>query len=176
MPSTDNVLITKLDALYQSLFMLSLISNIYSIIIRHYHISLHGVSKPFQISTRMGLLPDANNCGLRVRRECFSRHQLQRKPLVGDRGAWCMSGCLTRCAKENVPGIHGECATRNLTFLERSPCITQWTESSFGWIMVYRLSNTKQSPEAMLTSCQCHKDKLKRNWNQNTNYPLMNTY
>ena len=38
----------------------------------------------------MGLLPDTQNRGLRMRRECrerFPRHQLQRKPLVCDRHA-----------------------------------------------------------------------------------------
>ena len=37
----------------------------------------------------MGLLPDAQNSGLRMRRECrdpFPRHRLQRKPLVSDPG------------------------------------------------------------------------------------------
>ena len=37
----------------------------------------------------MGLLPDTQICGLRVRRECrerFSRHRLQRKPLDSDTG------------------------------------------------------------------------------------------
>ena len=53
----------------------------------------------------MGLLPDTWNCGLRMRRECFPRHQLQRKPLVSNPGMhhgtcvthvpWCMSGSLT---------------------------------------------------------------------------------
>ena len=55
------------------------------------------------------------NCGLRMRRECqerFSRHRLQRKPLVSDPGMhhrtcvthvpWCMSGSLTRGGGENM--------------------------------------------------------------------------
>ena len=58
----------------------------------------------------MGLLPDTQNCGLRMRRECrerFPRHRLQRKPIIGDPGMhhgtrvthvlWCMSGSLTGC-------------------------------------------------------------------------------
>ena len=66
----------------------------------------------------LGLLPDTQNCGLRMRRECrerFPHHQLQRKPLVSDPGIhhgtcvthvpWCMSGSLTRGGGENVPGI-----------------------------------------------------------------------
>ena len=55
----------------------------------------------------MGLLPDTQNCGLRMRRECrerFPRHRLQRKPIGSDPGMhhgtcvthmpWCMSGSL----------------------------------------------------------------------------------
>ena len=37
----------------------------------------------------VGLLPDTQNCGLRMRRECrehFLRHRLQRKPLFSDPG------------------------------------------------------------------------------------------
>ena len=88
-------------------------------------------------SYTMGLLPDVYNCGLRMHRECresFSRHLLQRKLLVSDRGMhhgtcithvpWCMSGSLTRCDGENVPGIPGACATRNFTYLVRGPCRT----------------------------------------------------
>ena len=33
----------------------------------------------------------------------------------------CMSGSLTRGGGENVPGIPGACATRNFTYLARSP-------------------------------------------------------
>ena len=42
-----------------------------------------------QTDDRMGLLPDMQNCGLRMRRkfrEPFPRHWLQRKPLVNDPG------------------------------------------------------------------------------------------
>ena len=55
----------------------------------------------------MGLLPDTQNRGLRMRRECrerFPRHRIQRKLLVSDPGMhhgtcvthvpWCMSGSL----------------------------------------------------------------------------------
>ena len=58
----------------------------------------------------------------------FSRH---RKLLVSDPGThhgtclthvpWCMSGSLTRCCRENVPGIPGACATRNFKYLVRGP-------------------------------------------------------
>ena len=64
-------------------------------------------------------------------RERFYRHRLQRKPLVRDHGLhhgtcvmhvpWCMSGSLIRGGGENVPGIPGACATRNLTYLSRGP-------------------------------------------------------
>ena len=53
----------------------------------------------------------------RACRERFSRHRIQRKPLVSDPGMhhgtcvthvpWCMSGSLTRGGGENVPGIPG---------------------------------------------------------------------
>ena len=84
----------------------------------------------------MGLLPDTQNCGLRMRRECrerFPRHRFQRKPLVSDPGMhhgtcvkhvpWCMSESLTDGGWENVPGIPGACATRNFAYLVRGP----WT-------------------------------------------------
>ena len=77
--------------------------------------------------TDMGLLPDTQNCGLRMRleyRERFPRHRLERKPLFSDPGMhhgtcvthmpWCMSGSLTRGGGENSPGIPGACATYNL--------------------------------------------------------------
>ena len=83
----------------------------------------------------MGLLPDTQNCGLRMRRECrerFPRHRLQRKPLVSDPGmhhgtcvtdvSWCMSGSPTRSGGENVPAIPG--ATRNFMYLVRGPCLS----------------------------------------------------
>ena len=60
-------------------------------------------------SVTMGLLPDTQNCGLRMRRECrerFPRHRFQRKLLVSDPDMhhgtcvthvpWCMSGSLNR--------------------------------------------------------------------------------
>ena len=78
----------------------------------------------------MGSLPDIQNCGLRMRRECrerFPRHRLQRKQVASDPGMhhgtcvtqvpWCMSGSLSRCGGENVPGIPGACASRNFVYL-----------------------------------------------------------
>ena len=74
-----------------------------------------------------------------MRRECwehFSRHRLQRTPLVNDPDMhhgtcvthvpWCLSGSLIRGDGENVPGIPGACATRNVTYLLRGP----WCEAS----------------------------------------------
>ena len=82
----------------------------------------------------MGLLPDTQNCGLRMHQECrerFPRHRLQRKQIVSDPGMhhgtcvthvpWCMSGSLTRGVGEIVPGIPGVCATRNFAYLVRGP-------------------------------------------------------
>ena len=89
----------------------------------------------------IGLLPDTQNCGLRMCRECrerFPRHRLQRKPLVSDPGMhhgtcvthvpWCMSGSLTRGGGEHVPGIPGACASRNFAYLVRSPCTETCTD------------------------------------------------
>ena len=82
----------------------------------------------------MGLLPDTTNCRLRMRRECrerFPRHRLRGKTLVRDPDMhhgtivthvpWCMSGSLNCGGGENVPGIPVTCATRNFTYLARSP-------------------------------------------------------
>ena len=56
---------------------------------------------------------------------------LQRKPLVSEPGMhhgtcvthvpWCTSRLLARGGGENVPGIPGACAIRNVTYLARSP-------------------------------------------------------
>ena len=82
------------------------------------------------VTAWMGLLPDTQNCGLLMRREC--RHRLQRKPLISDPSmhhgtcvthvSWCMLGSLTRSGRENVPGIPGACATPNVAYLVRGPC------------------------------------------------------
>ena len=66
----------------------------------------------------MGLLPDTQNRGLRMRRGCrerFPRHLLQRKPLVSDPGKhhgtcvthvpWCMSGSLNRGSEKKFPAF-----------------------------------------------------------------------
>ena len=76
-----------------------------------------------------------------MRRECrerFPRHWLQRTPLINDPGMhhgtcvthvpWCMSGSLTSCGGEHVPGIPGACATHNFTYLARSPLRRLWQD------------------------------------------------
>ena len=85
-------------------------------------------------SNSMSLLPDTQNCGLRMRRKCrerFPRHRLQREPPDSEPGIhrgtcvthvlWCMSGSLIRGGRENVPSIPGACATHNFTYLVRGP-------------------------------------------------------
>ena len=75
----------------------------------------------------MAHLSDTYNCGLRMCRECrerFPRHRLQKKQLVSDSGMhhdtcvthvpWCMLKSPTQGRGENVTGIPGVCATRNL--------------------------------------------------------------
>ena len=70
-----------------------------------------------------------------MRRECrerFPRHLLQRKPRVSNPDMhhgtcvthvpWCISRSLTHGGGENVRGIPGACATRNVTYLVRGPC------------------------------------------------------
>ena len=74
----------------------------------------------------------------------FSRHRLQRKPLVSDCGMhhgtcvthvpWCISGSLTRGDGENVPGA---CATLNFTNLARSPCHTNPHRHSTWYFWLY---------------------------------------
>ena len=89
----------------------------------------------FRRMLSVGLLPDTQNCGLCIRRECrerFLRHLFQRKWLVNDPGMnhgpcathvpWCMSGSLARGGGEDVPGMVGACATRNFAYLVRGPC------------------------------------------------------
>ena len=66
--------------------------------------------------------------------ECWKRFPHHRKPLVSDPGMhhgmcvthvlWCMLGSLTRGGGENVPGIPGACTTRNVTYLVKSPLMT----------------------------------------------------
>ena len=85
-------------------------------------------------SVAMGLLPDTQNCRLRMRREC--RERFQRKPLVSDPGMhhgtclthvpWCMSGSLTCGDGGNVPGIPGACAPAILRIWQEAHSFRQW--------------------------------------------------
>ena len=76
----------------------------------------------------MGLLPNTQNCGLRMRREC--RERFPRIEFKGNRllaipacitAREQLMGSLTRGGGENVPGIPGACATRYCTYLARCP-------------------------------------------------------
>ena len=102
-------------------------------------------SRPLGL-TPMGLLPDTQNCGLRMRWECrerFPHQRPQRKTLVSDPGMhhgtcvthvpWCMSGSLTCGGGENVPGIPGACATRNFTNLARGPWSISHATTNASW-------------------------------------------
>ena len=76
----------------------------------------------------MGLLPDKQNCGWRMSRECrerFPRHRLQRKPLVSEPGMH-HGTCVTMHIgntnpRRGKPVIPGACATRNFAHLVRGP-------------------------------------------------------
>ena len=95
----------------------------------------------------MGLLPDTQNCGLRMRqefREPFPRH----RPLINDPDMhhgtcathvpWCMWGSLIHVGGENVPAIPGACATRNFPYLIRGPWVglsTHLLTSAWDWCL-----------------------------------------
>ena len=83
-------------------------------------ITIHGTHHLFLYDSKgfrpMGLLPDTENCGLRMRRGCrerFPRHRLQREALVSDPSMhhgtcvahvpWCMPRTLTLGGGESVP-------------------------------------------------------------------------
>ena len=113
----------------------------------HIHIYTH--ARFCHLTLAMGLLPDMLNCGLPLHGKCrerFPRLRLQRKPLVSDPGMyhgtcvthlpWCMSGSLTRSAREDAPGIPGACATRNFTYLARGPWRKGSKPVSFFWLVV----------------------------------------
>ena len=82
----------------------------------------------------MGLLPDTQNCVLRIRRECRERSPRNRGLAIPThisaraRRTW-RDACRDRYQTvsvevgggENVPGIPGACATPNFTYLVRSP-------------------------------------------------------
>ena len=104
------------------------------------------------------LMPDTYNFGLRMSPECrdrLLRYRFIRKPLVSDPSIhhgmcvtlvpWCMSESLTRGGGENVPGISGACATRNLTYLVRGPLLyhfVDWYKCSSRVFSVLIISNS----------------------------------
>ena len=99
-----------------------------NLVLHYKNIILYGLvlTRSSVMRYSMDLLPDTQNCGLRMLRKCrkrFPRHKLQRKPLDSDPGMhpWCMTGSLTRGGGENIPGA---CATRNFAYLVRGPNIT----------------------------------------------------
>ena len=110
----------------------------------------------FEKRNTMDLLPDTWNCGLCMRRECrehFTRHRLQRKPLVIDPGMhhgtcythvpWHMSGSPTRGGGENVPGIPVPCTTRNFKYLARGPFLILYY--NLCWKSVFNFYDTLNS-------------------------------
>ena len=108
-----------------------------SLLHKRYHVSKTTVHS-------MGLLPDMQNCRLRMRRGMpgtFPPSTTSKEPPVSDPGMyhdtcvthvpWCISGSLTRGGTEKVPGILGACATRNFAYLARGP----WCVQMIGYIM-----------------------------------------
>ena len=73
-----------------------------------------------------GLLPDTQNCGLCMRRECrerFPRHRGLAIPTCITARVWRNQVVTFEVSgRENVPGIPGACATRNFTYLARGLC------------------------------------------------------
>ena len=72
----------------------------------------------------MGILPDTQNYGLCMHRECrgrFPRHRLQRKPLVNDPGVHHVMhvGIANPRWRGKRSGIHDTSATRNFMYLVR---------------------------------------------------------
>ena len=86
------------------------------------------------ITMGMGLLPDMQNCSLRMPQECWERfphHRLQMKPQVNDPSmhhGTCVNTCRDACRDryppvtwENIPCIPSACATHNFTYQVRGP-------------------------------------------------------
>ena len=88
----------------------------------------------------MGLLPDTQNYGLRMRRECRERLPLGDSDMhhgtCVTHVLWCMTGSLTsgfiwnRCAGKTFPT--GACATREFAYLVRGP-FGQYGQYSLHW-------------------------------------------
>ena len=98
----------------------------------------------------MGHLPDTQNCGLRMGRECrerFPRHRLQRNPLISDPGmyhgtwvkhvSWCMPGSLTRGSGEKR-SRHSR-RMRNLQFYvsDKGPMGASFESFNLDYCVVY---------------------------------------
>ena len=103
----------------------------------------------------MGLLPDTQNCALRMRRECrerFPRRWLQRKPIVSYPGLhhgtcvthmpWCMSGSLTRGGGENSSRHSQRMRNPQFYVSGKRPKVVIWTSWShavaWDWYPVIR--------------------------------------
>ena len=80
----------------------------------------------------MGLLPDKQNCGLRMHRECrerFPRHRELATCITARASRTCRDAWRDRSlavsfvfgSGKNVPGIPGACATHNFAYLVRGP-------------------------------------------------------
>ena len=130
---------------------------------------------------QMSLLPDMQNCGLRMCRGCrvrFPRHRLQRKLLISDPGLhcgtcvthapWYMSGSLTHGGRENVPGIPGACATCNFVYLIRGPWLP--------WFKVLDMHNSFISLFVNLNQIQHHFDYVKKRWSRHSSTLYINRY
>ena len=102
-------------------------------------------SPPLHTAVVMSLLSDTENCGLRMRRECWERfphHRGLAIPTCIAARAWrtCPDACRDRKLAvsfefvdgENVPGIPGAWATRNFTYLVRGPCCARWRHDKWG--------------------------------------------
>ena len=85
------------------------------------------------VAVTMGLLPDTENCALRMHRgyrERFPCHRMLAIPTCITARAWrtCPDACRVSSevgGGENVPGIPGACATCNFLYLVRGP-YTGW--------------------------------------------------
>ena len=121
------------------------------------------IATPAWLPANMGLLPDMKYCRLCMRRECresFPRCRLQSKSLVSNprmhhgtlvsHVPWCMSGSLTSDGGENVPGIPGACATRDISYLVRSPCLDSLHKALSLWR--YKQPRTKKPTSCGLDS------------------------
>ena len=93
----------------------------------------------------MSLIPDTQNCGLCMRRECrerFPRHRGLAIPTCITARAWrtCHDACRDRLLAvsfevggvENVPGFPGACATSNVACLVRDPWQVRYPRGP-GW-------------------------------------------